>query len=74
MVAMDYLGVSFQLLTFERGYAFSKSMYHYMYILIFVLLVIFRVGKIPQRAAKLEAKLKEKAAASTTSLGPKKDQ
>ena len=61
MLAMNYMGISFALLTYEKGMTFSRAMNHYVFILIVALLLVFRLGKIPQRAAKLEAKLKETA-------------
>ena len=57
---MNYLGISFMLLTFEKGWRFSASLYHYVYISIIVLFAIFRFGGIPRKAAKLEEKLKLK--------------
>ena len=64
-LAMDYLGVCFQLLTFEKGWRFSKAMHHFVFIIIIVAFLVFRFGGIPQKAAKLEAKLKAKALAKT---------
>ncbi len=57
---MNFFGVSFGLLTLERGGSFSKAMNHFVYIYVMVFFVIFRFGGIPQKAAKLEAKLKLK--------------
>lgn len=65
MLTLNYLGVSFGLLTFERGMRFSGSVYHFVFIYILVLFAIFRFGGIPRKAAKLEAKLKEKELAKT---------
>jgi hypothetical protein len=65
MVAMNYLGISFMLLTFERGGTFSGSIYHFIYIGIIVLFVIFRFGGIPRKAAKLEEKIKLAATAKS---------
>lgn len=53
MLAMNYMGVSFGLLTFEKGYRFSKSVYHFIYIGIIVFFIIFRFGGLPKKAAKL---------------------
>jgi len=39
-------------------------MYHYVFVYIVVLFVIFRFGGIPRRAAKLEAKIKAKKEAN----------
>lgn len=61
LLSMNFMGASFQMLTFERGWKFSAALYHFVYIYIVVLMFIFRFGRIPQKAAKLEAKLKEKA-------------
>ena len=63
---MNYLGISFMLLTFEKGWSFSSSLYHFVYIYIVVFFVIFRFGGIPRKAQKLEEKLKAKAAASVS--------
>lgn len=63
MMAMNYLGITFMLLTFERGMAFSGSMYHFVFIGIPVFFAIFRFGGIPRKAQKLEEKIKAKAEA-----------
>jgi len=63
MLMMNYIGIGFMLLTFERGYSFSSSVYHFAYILIVALFVIFRFGGITRKAAKLEKIIAEKAAA-----------
>ena len=63
MLTMNFMGISFMLLTFEKGYKFSQSVSHFVYIYIFVFFVIFRFSGITKKAAKLEAKFKEKAAA-----------
>lgn len=57
---MNYLGVIFGLLTWEKGYKFSAQIYHFPPIAIFVLFAVFRFGGLPKIASKLEAKLKEK--------------
>jgi lysophospholipid acyltransferase len=62
MLMMNFMGISFMLLTFEKGWSFSSSVYHFVYIVIVVLFVIFRFGGITKKAAKLEEKLKAKAA------------
>ncbi len=64
MLMMNYLGISFMLLTFEKGWRFSSSLYHYVYVLIVVFFVIFRFGGITRKAVKLEEKIKAKAAAA----------
>jgi hypothetical protein len=58
LITLNYLGTSFGLLTFERGFRFSSTMYHYVYVYIVLLFIVFRFGGIPRKAAKLEAKLK----------------
>lgn len=63
MLTMNFMGISFMLLTFEKGFKFSQSVNHFVYIYIFVFFVIFRFSGITKKAAKLEAKLKEKATA-----------
>ncbi len=59
------MGISFILLTFEKGWRFSQAMYHFVYVLIIVGLLIFRLGNIPKKAQKLQEKLDAQAAAST---------
>lgn len=59
LITLNYLGISFVLLTFDKGYAFSKAMHHFVFIYIMVFFFIFRFGGIPQRAAKIEKKLQE---------------
>lgn len=66
LLVMNYMGASFQMLTFERGYRFSSTLYHFIFILVLVTFAIMRFGRIPQRAAKLEAKLKAKEEAKNT--------
>lgn len=58
MLAMNFLGICFGLLTFEKGLRFTNSVYNFMFILIFVLFVFFRFSGIVQKAQKLEAKRK----------------
>lgn len=60
LMTMNFFGVSFCLLTLEKGGSFSKAMHHFVYIYVIVLFVIFRFGGIPRKAAKLEEKLKLK--------------
>ena len=72
MLIMNFMGISFMLLTFEKGYRFSQSVHHFVYISVFVLFAIFRFSGITKKAAKLEEKLKLKAAAvSGTAAGAK---
>lgn len=47
---MNYMGISFMLLTFEKGYRFSSSMYHFVYVAVVLGLVIFRGFNIPRKA------------------------
>lgn len=59
------MGVSFMLLTFEKGFRFGKSVHFFVYIYIIVLYALFRVFGISKKAAKLQQKLnavKEKKA------------
>jgi|LauGreDrversion4_2_1035121.scaffolds.fasta_scaffold142800_4 hypothetical protein len=65
MLSMNFVGIGFILLTFEKGWRFSCSLYNFVYIYIIVFFLIFRLGGIPRKAAKLEEKLKAKAAAMT---------
>lgn len=58
MLAMNFLGVSFSLLTFEKGLTFTNANYNFVFILIFVLFVFFRFSGIVKYAQKLEEKRK----------------
>jgi lysophospholipid acyltransferase len=69
MLMMNFMGISFMLLTMEKGWRFSSSVYHFVYIVIVVLFVIFRFGGVTRKASKLEAKLKAQAA-EKAGLGP----
>jgi hypothetical protein len=62
------MGISFMLLTLEKGFKFSQSVNHFVYIYVFVFFAIFRFSGITKKAAKLEARLKEKAAAQGAGL------
>jgi lysophospholipid acyltransferase len=68
LLMMNFMGISFMLLTFEKGWRFSSSVYHFVYITIAIFFVIFRFSGITKKAAKLEQKLKEKAAAKAASI------
>ena len=68
LLMMNFMGISFMLLTFEKGWRFSSSIYHFVYITITIFFVIFRFSGITKKAAKLEQKLKEKAAAKAASI------
>ena len=68
MLMMNFMGISFMLLTFEKGWRFSSSVYHFVYIVITIFFIIFRFGDITKKAAKLEQKLKEKAAAKAAGI------
>ena len=57
MLTMNFMGISFMLLTFEKGFRFSQSIYHAVYIYVFVFFVIFRFSGITKMAAALEKKL-----------------
>lgn len=59
-MTLNYFGTSFGLLTFEKGYRFSSTLYHFVYIYILVFFFIFRFGGVTKKAARLEAKLKER--------------
>lgn len=61
MMTLNYFGICFCLLTFEKGMRFSGTMYHFVFIYVLVFFAIFRFGGIPRKAAKLEEKLKAKA-------------
>jgi lysophospholipid acyltransferase len=68
MLMMNFMGISFMLLTFEKGWRFSSSVSHFVYIVITIFFVIFRFGGITKKAAKLEQKLKDKAAAKAAGI------
>ncbi len=70
MLFMNFMGISFMLLTLEKGWSFSSSVYHFIYILIIVFFIIFRFGGVTRYAVKLEEKLKAKAAAKVAAGGP----
>ena len=42
MLTMNFMGISFMLLTFEKGFRFSQSVNHFVYIYVFVFFAIFR--------------------------------
>lgn len=50
LIALNYLGTCFCLLTYERGMAFSGAVYHFVFIGIVVLFIIFRFGGFVKRA------------------------
>ena len=50
LLAMNYMGISFICLTFEKGWRFSGSLHHFIYIGIVVGLLITRLGNIPRKA------------------------
>ena len=68
MLMMNFMGISFMLLTFEKGWRFSSSVSHFVYIVITIFFVIFRFSGITKKAAKLEQKLKDKAAAKAAGI------
>lgn len=50
MLMMNFIGVSFMLLTFEKGIRFSASVNHFVYITIVVMFIIFRFGGVTKKA------------------------
>lgn len=56
MLAMNYLGVCFGLLTFEKGLTFTNSVYNFIFVLIVVSFAYFRFSGIVRKAQKLEEK------------------
>lgn len=58
MLAMNYLGICFALLTFEKGFKFTNSVFNFVFVLIAVLFVFFRFSGIVRKAQKLEEKRK----------------
>jgi hypothetical protein len=61
-ITLNFLGVSFNSLTFTRGYNFSKGVSHFVWILIPIVLAIFKFGGLAKKAKKLEEELKDKKA------------
>jgi len=49
-------------LTFTRGYNFSKGVGHFIWILLPIVLAIFKFGGLAKKAKKLEEELKDKKA------------
>ncbi len=66
MFFMNFQGISFMLLTFEKGWKFQTAVYQIPNIAIFVFFIIFRFSGITRKAAKLEEKLKLKAQEKVT--------
>ena len=60
MVVMNFLGISFSQLTWERGMLFGAGTYHFVYIALPALMVLVKVLKLPARAKALESKTAEK--------------
>ena len=56
MLAMNYLGICFGLLTFEKGFRFTNSVNNFMFVVIVVFFLFFRFSGIVKRAQKLEEK------------------
>jgi len=59
---LNFLGVAFNSLTFTRGYNFSKGAGHFVWILLPIVLAIFKFGGLAKKAKKLEEELKDKKA------------
>ena len=66
MLAMNFLGTSFIMLTFDKGLKFTNSLYNSIYIIIIVLFVFFRFSGIVKKAQRLEEKRKAKLAGTGT--------
>jgi hypothetical protein len=64
-MGLNYLGICFMLLTFERGMSFSSSLHHFILILIVVFFVIFRFSGITKIAAKKQAAINAKKLGTT---------
>ncbi len=62
-MTLNYLGICFMLLTFERAGRFSASVYHFVFIYIAVGFFYFRFSGITKKAHKLQAKADELRAA-----------
>lgn len=50
LLALNYLGTAFTMLSFERGYNFLKATYFYMFILIFLTLFLWKTLGITKMA------------------------
>ena len=71
MLILNYFGVSFNQLTFDRGYSFGVSTYFWVWILLPVLLAAVKLGGLVKYAKKVEAA--EKAKKAGTAVEAKKD-
>jgi len=69
MLLLNYLGTSFNQLTFERGFNFGKGTNYFVFILLPVLLVTIKATGIVQYAKKLE----ESHSLKTSKVEAKKD-
>lgn len=54
MLALNYLGTAFTMLSFERGYNFLRATHFYMFIMIFVALVLWKTLGITKMAQKID--------------------
>lgn len=61
-MTLNWFGISFGLLTFEKGLRFSKSLNHMVYLYVVILYAIFQIFGISRKAQKLEKKLQEQKA------------
>mmetsp|Transcript_38321 Transcript_38321/g.36676 ORF Transcript_38321/g.36676 Transcript_38321/m.36676 type:complete len:126 (+) Transcript_38321:1040-1417(+) len=62
MIFMNFWGICFCLLTFEKGNIFSKSTYYFTYIIIvagYAFMRVFKVASIAQGMEKRDKELKE---------------
>jgi hypothetical protein len=53
MIALNYLGTSFVMLSFEKGLNFGRAMYYYISIIIIVLLVLSKTFNLVGYAKKI---------------------
>ena len=58
LIALNFHGTSFSMLTFERGLKFCGSMYYFVFAIVVGLYIIMVALGISRKAAKLEAKEK----------------
>jgi len=59
MTVMNFLGISFGLLTFEAGWQFSKNVHHIIYFSILVTFCLFRMTPLMKILLKKDAQIRK---------------
>jgi hypothetical protein len=54
MLALNYIGTAFTMLSWERGFNFLRATYSYMFIMIFVGLFLWKALGITKMAQKID--------------------